>query len=225
MKCTAQCVSIMSDIGNVFLFIDPCYFEDIPTEDWGTFFEELWEEATSHDGVGKQVFGDRGVVVNGNLKGFVSNEDEAEDNDSLYAVVLVKDKKNGRNTDFFLQHTSIQEKKPSHFEYIGEVTVDSGQLLVIPLAAMIDWKGCYFCDRSEEKVSSHYEEVCNVTQSEIGFGEVVHYFGFAFTPYFGDGMYSVFADLDEDGDVVSMHIVLTEEEIEDIEYIDPEEDD
>ena len=106
---------------------------------------------------------------------------------------------------------------PEGFEKIGEVCVDSGQLMIIDPCYMDDWKHGEYFDSPDEEVSSedfnNYHEACAATCSEEGYGPVLDGLGIAFSSGWGDGAYSVYA-LKKHNRIVSVLVVMEEEEDE-----------
>jgi hypothetical protein len=92
-------------------------------------------------------------------------------------------------------------------EYIGEVYVDSGQLIISDPGFLNEWKPGYFVDGTDEAFNS-YDEVCKVTTGP-GHGQVLGGFAVAFSSGYGDGMYGVYAKRDKDGRIVRVEIDMT----------------
>nr|WP_263327860.1 DUF4241 domain-containing protein [Neobacillus sp. Marseille-Q6967] len=80
-------------------------------------------------------------------------------------------------------------------EIVGRVAVDSGQLLITD--------PCYLEKKSNESL---YEEVCKKTTSPKRLGQVLNGLAFATSSGYGDGIYDVFAEKDEEGRVISIEI-------------------
>ena len=77
--------------------------------------------------------------------------------------------------------------KPYGFEKIGQVFVDSGQLMIIdPCYIPSDWDDNFDSEKEES-----YGGICRVTLAD-GYGEVMNGGIFATQTYRGDGCYPVY---------------------------------
>lgn len=104
---------------------------------------------------------------------------------------------------------------------IGEVYVDSGQIMLID--------PCYVLDDDYnpggDPTGGPYDQVCRLTTGSLRYGQFNG--GVATATYAGDGCYPVYADLDSDGQVMSVTIVFHDpnEDAEDLWDDEEEEED
>jgi hypothetical protein len=95
---------------------------------------------------------------------------------------------------------------------IGEVAVDSGQLMICDPCYLNEYKNTeYPLDEPNPKEWT-YDSVCRLTVDNPGYGQVNFSHGHpglavAFSSGYGDGTYEVFATI-EDGRVVEVRIVM-----------------
>lgn len=94
-----------------------------------------------------------------------------------------------QDTEYF-DGLSLPRFTNRDMELVGAVGVDSGQLMIVD--------PCYVTD------GPVYDDICNVTLSDKGHGEVAN--GFASTTVFGDGLYPVYAVKDEGGRIRGMFV-------------------
>lgn len=93
---------------------------------------------------------------------------------------------------------------------IGKFGVDSGQAMVGDPCYLDDWKNW---DKEKQQFEEHeksqgeysYLGACNATLG-LGYGTLGAGSAVAFTTGYGDGVYPVFAELDDDGNV--MRIII-----------------
>lgn len=82
-------------------------------------------------------------------------------------------------------------------QLIGHCAVDSGQVMIVdPCYVIKDYKS--------GQAENEYTEVCDMTLSEAGHGEVLG--GFVTRTLYGDGRYPVYAEMDSHGRIVKMTI-------------------
>ena len=80
---------------------------------------------------------------------------------------------------------------------VGECGVDSGQIMIVD--------PCYVVKQYKDgEADKKYTEVCEVTLSDEGHGNILG--GFATTTLYGDGVYPVYAELNEFGKVARLTI-------------------
>jgi len=94
---------------------------------------------------------------------------------------------------------------------IGEVGIDSGQILLIdPCYIDSNWV------KSEEGKGEYgggsYEDCCKVTLGDKSAGEVKSIGGVASETGYGDGVYPVYAKYDRRGRITEIRIVFEEQE-------------
>jgi len=109
---------------------------------------------------------------------------------------------------------------PEGFVKIGEVCVDSGQLMIIDPCYLHDWKdGEFFLDKNNEGIPTeelppekfnHYHEACLATCSKEMCGEVLNGLGVVFGSGWGDGTYNVYA-WRECGRIMAVLVLMQEE--------------
>ncbi len=93
--------------------------------------------------------------------------------------------------------------------YIGSFAVDSGQAMVGDPCYLEDWKPWNseehnFEDHPQHKGEYGYLGACNATL-EKGYGELGN-LGVVFSTGYGDGLYPVYAEINEDGRVARIVI-------------------
>jgi hypothetical protein len=110
--------------------------------------------------------------------------------------------------------------KADNLQLIGQFAVDSGQAIVGDPCYLDDWK---LWDPDVDTFDSYktkegeygYLGACNATGGK-GFGQLGGSSAVAFSTGYGDGLYPVYADIDEDGRVGLVVIDFTGEyEVED----------
>jgi len=101
--------------------------------------------------------------------------------------------------------------------YIGSFGVDSGQAIIGDPCYMRDWvdEDSDFDTYPQKGGEFSYLGACEATltkgHGELGFGKAV-----AFTTGYGDGVYPVFAEKNEEGRIVRITVLFVEdEELED----------
>ena len=80
-------------------------------------------------------------------------------------------------------------------EWIGEVCVDSGQLMIVDPCYMDKWNH-----------GDSFEEACFATCNDDRCGQIVGGLGLAFQSGYGDGIYDVYAFRNEDGEIMKLEI-------------------
>lgn len=83
---------------------------------------------------------------------------------------------------------------------IGTIGVDSGQIMIID--------PCYIDGSWDE---SSYDECCTASLSKNRFGAVKSLFAICSSTAYGDGEYPVYAEVDKDGMITSVHIDFIKE--------------
>ncbi len=94
-------------------------------------------------------------------------------------------------------------------KYLGNVAVDSGQVIIVDPCYLGEWKDGDF--KSGDN-SNHYSAVCNITLKDSGGEILVSHIagtGVASQTFQGDGSYPVYADTDKQGRVKSLTIQFT----------------
>lgn len=107
-------------------------------------------------------------------------------------------------------------------ELIGYVGVDSGQLLLCdPCYIDSQWEEEDFSDENlSPKHAFSYNACSQATLSENGYGQLKYKMGHdgvgvAFRTAFGDGVYPVYAKIDDDGNIKSVEVVFIHDDVED----------
>jgi Protein of unknown function (DUF4241) len=106
----------------------------------------------------------------------------------------------------------IEQLKESIFEmesneYLGDVCVDSGQLLVVDPCYLSEWKhGDYVGGGTSE---NSYDEACIASMGKESHGSVLRGLGLSFSSGYGDGIYSVFGKRDGNGKIVKIEIDMS----------------
>lgn len=91
--------------------------------------------------------------------------------------------------------------EPNTVVYMGEVAVDSGQLVIIDPCYLQDWKnGEYHLD-GKNKDKNNYHEACEASLSKKGFGQIFKGLAIASSTLYGDGSYPVFAVTNAEGNI------------------------
>ena len=106
--------------------------------------------------------------------------------------------------------------KTETMTYIGSFTVDSGQAMVGDPCYLDEWQPWNseehnFEDHEVKAGEYGYLGACGVTLKE-GYGMLGNGSAVAFTTGYGDGVYPVYADFNEDGRIVKVTIVFEEDE-------------
>lgn len=91
--------------------------------------------------------------------------------------------------------TLVYKMETGAKQIVGSVCVDSGQLLITD--------PCYLNEKKNEEL---YEEVCKITTSPNSLGQVLNGLAIATSSGYGDGIYDVLAEKDEEGKVISIEI-------------------
>jgi hypothetical protein len=102
---------------------------------------------------------------------------------------------------------------------IGRFAVDSGQAMIGDPCYLDDWKNW---DRDVNKFEEHVDKVgeygylgaCNATITN-GYGELNQGSSVVFNTGWGDGVYPVYADIDDEGVIRSVTINFANDEDED----------
>jgi hypothetical protein len=102
---------------------------------------------------------------------------------------------------------------------IGRFAVDSGQAMIGDPCYLDDWKNW---DRDVNKFEEHANKVgeygylgaCNATLTN-GYGELNHGSSVVFNTGWGDGVYPVYADIDDEGTIRSITVNFVNDEDED----------
>ena len=99
---------------------------------------------------------------------------------------------------------------------IGQFAVDSGQAMVGDPCYLDDWEPWNsevdnFEDRDKKAGEYGYLGACHATLTE-GYGTLGAASGVVFTTGYGDGLYPVYAEFNEDGRIVKVTIVFEEDE-------------
>ena len=105
--------------------------------------------------------------------------------------------------------------KANNLTLIGQFSVDSGQAIIGDPCYLDEWQNW---DRDKDSFESHANKVgeygylgaCNATLSK-GFGELGEQSAVAFSTGYGDGLYPVYANINEDGRVGLVVIDFTGE--------------
>ena len=105
--------------------------------------------------------------------------------------------------------------KANNLTLIGQFSVDSGQAIIGDPCYLDEWKNW---DRDVNKFEDHENSVgeygylgaCNATLKK-GFGQLGGANAVAFSTGYGDGLYPVYADINEDGRVGLVVIDFTGE--------------
>ena len=106
--------------------------------------------------------------------------------------------------------------KTETMTYIGSFTVDSGQAMVGDPCYLDEWQPWnseeHNFDEHETKAGEYgYLGACGVTLKE-GYGTLGNGSAVAFTTGYGDGVYPVYAEFNEDGRIAKVTIVFEEDE-------------
>jgi hypothetical protein len=109
--------------------------------------------------------------------------------------------------------------KTDNLTYVGSFSVDSGQAMVGDPCYLDDWEP--WASNSTEPFDKHVEKAgqygylgaCGVTLKE-GYGTLGTGSAVVFTTGYGDGVYPVYADINEDGRIVKVVIVFEDEDDE-----------
>ncbi len=92
---------------------------------------------------------------------------------------------------------------------IGNVAVDSGQVVIVDPCYLSNWKDGEYEKNSNE---NHYSEACNITLKD-GYGEMIVSgiagTGVVSSTYDGDGVYPVYAYVKEGGGVAQLEIIFS----------------
>jgi hypothetical protein len=99
---------------------------------------------------------------------------------------------------------------------IGQFCVDSGQAMVGDPCYLDDWEpwngNAEPFDNHKTKAGQYgYLGACGLTLNE-GYGTLGNGSGVVFSTGYGDGVYPVYADINEDGRIVKVTIVFEEDE-------------
>jgi hypothetical protein len=78
----------------------------------------------------------------------------------------------------------------SKLKKLGEVSVDSGQVIVVDPCYLHDWKHGKFDPAAKGEPENHYDETCRVTCGDEGGGPVFNHLAVATGSGYGDGGYS-----------------------------------
>lgn len=105
--------------------------------------------------------------------------------------------------------------KANNLQLIGEFSVDSGQAIVGDPCYLDEWKlwnseEDNFEDHPQHEGEYGYLGACNATLGK-GFGQLGVASAVAFSTGYGDGLYPVYADINEDGRVGLVVIDFTGE--------------
>ena len=105
--------------------------------------------------------------------------------------------------------------KANNLTLIGEFSVDSGQAIIGDPCYLEDWtpwdSDKVDFDEHHNKVGEYgYLGACNATLAK-GFGQLGAFNAVAFNTGYGDGLYSVYADITEDGRIGMVVIDFTGE--------------
>ena len=96
---------------------------------------------------------------------------------------------------------------------IGEVGVDSGQLMIVdPCYIESHWKEEDFDDEKKSKELFSYNAVCKETLGKTCYGQIGNGLAVAFSSGYGDGCYPVYAEINEEGRVMKITVDFNEEE-------------
>ena len=100
--------------------------------------------------------------------------------------------------------------------YIGSFSVDSGQAMVGDPCYLDEWQPWnseeHNFDEHQTKAGEYgYLGACGVTLKE-GYGELGMGSAVVFTTGYGDGVYPVYAEFNDDGRIVKVSIVFEEDE-------------
>lgn len=84
---------------------------------------------------------------------------------------------------------------------LGTISIDSGQVLIVDPAYLSEWMhGDFDLANAEEGDAvpflNNYDEVCRVTYKK-GYGQVLSNSAVASMTMWGDGVYNVYGDMDE----------------------------
>lgn len=92
--------------------------------------------------------------------------------------------------------------------FIGEVGVDSGQLMIVDPCYLHNWEPGDFNPKNPHP-SNSYDEVCRVTAAtKEYYGQTFRGLAAAFASGYGDGVYPVYGYLDENGRVMKVEILM-----------------
>jgi hypothetical protein len=117
--------------------------------------------------------------------------------------------------------------------HIGNFAVDSGQAMIGDPCYLDEWKPW---DSTVDKFEDHpkhageygYLGACNATLTE-GYGELNRGSGVVFTTGYGDGLYPVYAIMNEDGRIAGVFVdfvgVVEDEDFDEDEFEDEETED
>jgi len=99
---------------------------------------------------------------------------------------------------------------------IGEISVDSGQILVCDPCYLKDWKADRVSDEGVPSADFSYSGACSQTLSEKRCGGIGDGLGIAIATAYGDGTYPVYVLRDERGSptqvLISFEDIFEEEE-------------
>jgi hypothetical protein len=106
----------------------------------------------------------------------------------------------------------------NNMTYIGSFAVDSGQAIVGDPCYLEDWEPWnseeHHFDEHEKKAGEYgYLGACGITLKE-GYGELGNSTAVAFTTGYGDGLYPVYAEINDDGRVAQIVIDFVGEDEE-----------
>lgn len=105
--------------------------------------------------------------------------------------------------------------KLDNLTYIGSIAVDSGQAMVGDPCYLDTWEAKYdnFEDYKNSQGKYGYLGACEATLRH-GYGELENGRSVAFTTGYGDGLYPVYAEMNEDGRVARVVIEFIGEDEE-----------
>ena len=106
--------------------------------------------------------------------------------------------------------------KPDELTLIGQFSVDSGQAIVGDPCYLDEWElwndNVEDFDKHVEKAGQYgYLGACGVTIKE-GYGQLGIAHAVAFSTGYGDGLYPVYAEINDDNRIVKVVIVFEDEE-------------
>lgn len=101
--------------------------------------------------------------------------------------------------------------------HVGNVAVDSGQVMVGDPCYLGDWKDNDFSEEAVATGASTYDYAgaCAQTLSGKRAGELGNASAVVSATAWGDGVYPVYATYDQDGRIVKLEVLFDDEEVED----------
>jgi hypothetical protein len=98
-------------------------------------------------------------------------------------------------------------------KHIGDVSVESGGLVIVDPCYLKRWKAGEFHEEVPEALNN-YDEACKLTIDEPWYGRMLDGNAVVVAPADGDGYYPVYAYFSEDGYLVKISVLLGAEAVD-----------